>query len=171
MHCNAWQSNALKHNTAHCNELVLHCTAFQSKAMQGSAVERARCDASPPCQSPVLIRLKQLCSRKTLPRVNVHPKSSPCVVKSVHTSQNSSTIFTCVSVCDQATKRDISISLTALVVIALVLIAPVLTALMLIVLALVALVLTDDSSNAASTSACIVLCVASPKLAPDEEKK
>ena len=75
MHCNAWQSNALKHNTAHCNELVLHCTAFQSKAMQGSAVERARCDASPPCQSPVLIRLKQLCSknlRKTLPQVNVH---------------------------------------------------------------------------------------------------
>ena len=83
MHCNAWQSNALKHNTAHCNELVLHCTTFQSKAMQGSAVERARCDASPPCQSPVLIRLKQLCSRnlrKTLPRVTVHPKSSPCIV-------------------------------------------------------------------------------------------
>ena len=83
MHCNAWQSNALKHNTAHYNELVLHCTTFQSKAMQGSAVERARCDASPPCQSPVLIRLKQLCSRnlrKTLPRVTVHPKSSPCIV-------------------------------------------------------------------------------------------
>ena len=86
------------------------------------------------------------------------------IANSVHTSQNSSTIFTCVSVCDQATKRDISISLTALVVIALVLIAPVLTALMLIVLALVALVLTDDSSNAASTSACIVLRVAFPKI-------